>query len=271
MKKKLLSLALVATMVFGMSISAFAADLDDATELTTGQAVTGTSQVVEPTIKVTVPTSTKIYVNPYKIPYKVDGVFYNSQIVSVPQVIVNESDVPLAISISELKATAGSNVTLLPATDGKAPTLEDSDTGKKAFVYFSIVKGGKWDAKLNDGEGAWTGNAIPTTFSGSTCTALSSEAAAVAEPFVVDAMKKTVKEVAKKESDQAKAKEVDPKTGNYVTVTIEGDKLVTTTETPSIVTYGFGGFLNGKSATVWEEADTINPGYKFTFKILENK
>ena len=268
MKKRLLTLVLATTMVMSMSISAFAATIDDAGDLADQEVVVGESTVKEPTVKITVPTSTSIILNPYKISFEQNGAIVNNQVVSVPQVIVNESDVPVAVSISSLKVTT--DVAMLAAENGKAPTIAAEDNAKKAFVYFNIGKG-SWDATA----GAWTGK-IATTYADASCTALTTTAAEVKDAIVLDAMKVTVKKTKTADGDAAKTKAVDPKTGNYVTVTIAADAqdvqwTTTTTETPSVAAYGFGGFLNNHTTAVWDEDDTISPQYKFTFALQSNK
>ncbi len=76
--KKLLASVLVATMVFGCTITAFAADdAPTASALTNADAntkggystqVTGDATVETPVIKIVVPTTTSVVLNPYKIP-----------------------------------------------------------------------------------------------------------------------------------------------------------------------------------------------------------
>ena len=47
-----------------------------------------------PEIKVTVPASGELFINPYEMPVEINGAFIGYQIVSTPTVIQNESVVP---------------------------------------------------------------------------------------------------------------------------------------------------------------------------------
>lgn len=271
MKKRILALVLSAVMVMGLSITAFAADgeIDTVTALTTGQAVTVTSTTTAPTIKVTVPTTAALTLNPYKISYTdAAGNIATNQIVSVPQAIVSESDVPLTVVLDKSFKATVANVTLDAAgSDGKAPAAyTDATTAKKGFIYLGVAAA-KWNATSKKFEGA-----VPTSFNSATCAVLSETAPTEdIELYVLPAMK-----VAKKTSTTgtAAARALDEKSGNYVTVeavTADGKtSYVTTTETPSAVAFGFGGFLNQYATTAWATTDTVTPTVKFTFKLNSN-
>lgn len=131
MKKKLLALVLAGIMTFGASMTTFAADAS-VTDSTTETAVTGTGLVNLPTIKITVPTTFNIVLNPYQIAYEVDGETYKTQIVTVPQLITNESDVAVAVNIKEFTATPGGETKVLPKAVGKA-------TDKSVYLYLEVV------------------------------------------------------------------------------------------------------------------------------------
>lgn len=131
MKKKLIALALAGVMTFGTSLTAFAADAE-VTDTATETTVTGTGSMNVPTIKVTVPTSFNVVLNPYQIAYEVDSESYKTQIVTVPQLITNESNVAVAVNVKEFKATPSSDVKLSAKAVGKA-------TDKSVYLYLDIV------------------------------------------------------------------------------------------------------------------------------------
>lgn len=133
MKKKLMSVLLVATMIMGLSISASATEINTMDGIGTGTAVTGSATMQLPTIKVTVPTTTAIVINPFQMTYDVNGVTGSSQIVSGLYPITNESNVALAMNVQELTITS-TTVDALTA----APTSKD--TGKAIYLYMAVGK-----------------------------------------------------------------------------------------------------------------------------------
>lgn len=140
MKKKLLALILAGCMTFGASLTAFAADSVDLNNSDKSEAeITGTGKMNLPTLKVTVPTAFDVVLNPYQIAYDVEGTSYKTQIVTVPQLITNESDVAVAINISAFKAAPASGVTVTPKAVGKA-------TDKSVYLYLEVVNSASEDA-----------------------------------------------------------------------------------------------------------------------------
>lgn len=132
MKKRLLALVLAGVMTFGASLTAFAADAS-VTDTTTETTVTGSGAINVPTIKVTVPTAFDVVLNPFQIAYEdADGNTQKTQIVTVPQLITNESNVAVAVNVKEFKATPSTGVTLLPKAVGKA-------TDKSVYLYLDMV------------------------------------------------------------------------------------------------------------------------------------
>ncbi len=153
MKKKLLALALAGVMTFGASLTAFAADATVDNTTTSEAEITGTGSMNLPTIKVTVPTSFNVVLNPFQIAYTVDDVVYKTQIVTVPQLIANESDVAVAVNVSEFKATPEGDAKLAAKSVGKL-------TDKSVYLYLEIVN----SASDNAGEAKFTGSGlVPTT------------------------------------------------------------------------------------------------------------
>lgn len=136
MKKKILALVLAATMAFGASMTVLADDstLEDSSSLTAGQEVTGDATVELPTLKVTVPTTTAIVINPYKISYTNEtdsSLTGNSQIISAEQTIKNESNVAVAVNVSSLTGTPSEGLAL--ATTDKLPAT------KSVFLYLEVL------------------------------------------------------------------------------------------------------------------------------------
>lgn len=131
MKRRVLALILAGVMALGGSMTAFAADAT-VNDISTATTVTGTGSMNLPTIKVTVPTAFNVVLNPYQIAYEVDGTDYKTQIVTVPQLITNESDVAVAVNVKEFTATPSSDVKVVAKTVGRA-------TDKSVYLYLEIV------------------------------------------------------------------------------------------------------------------------------------
>lgn len=139
MKKKVMALVLAGIMTVGASMTTFAADTP-VTDSTTATEVTGTGQVKLPTLKVTVPTAFDVVLNPFQLAYEdADGNKYKTQIVTVPQVIKNESDVAVAINIKEFKATPAGDAKVVQKAVGKA-------TDKSVYLYLEVVNVASEDA-----------------------------------------------------------------------------------------------------------------------------
>ncbi len=88
-----------------------------------------------PVIQVIVPSTGRVYVNPFKIPITIgsDDEESDAQIVSLPSGIVNNSEVPVDVDITVLGTVKeGSDMNLVAA-----PT-NGTGTAKNAFVYFEI-------------------------------------------------------------------------------------------------------------------------------------
>ena len=136
--KKLFALILSCAMMLGLAATAFA-DLieepDDQTGLY-GAETTIEGEVSAPTIKVTVPTSGAVAINPYGMEYTVDGLdeAATDKIISPVHVIKNESDVAISIDVSIVGTPAHDEVLLATGA------LKGTETTKSVFMYFEIVE-----------------------------------------------------------------------------------------------------------------------------------
>lgn len=102
-----------------------------------------------PEIKVTVPASGELFINPYEMPVEINGAFIGYQIVSTPTVIQNESVVPLKISATVTGTIKKDSDMTLSST-----SVDASYTKKKAFIYFEIQPTNDpdtvtWDSEYN--------------------------------------------------------------------------------------------------------------------------
>lgn len=138
-RRKLMAAALATTLVLSSSVLAFADDqnITDIAGLATGKEITGTSTVNSPNIKVTVPTSADIIINPFKMEYTSASITTpnKSQVISAEQSIKNESDVAVAVNVAELKAEPSEGVTLATT----------STSGGKVTAKTNIITLGKKD------------------------------------------------------------------------------------------------------------------------------
>jgi len=156
MKKKMIAIALAMVMTMGMSVTAFA---DPITQ--SGDAeMRGTAEVKTPTIKVVVPTSFVVKVNPYSIPFKIDGTEYNSQIVSPVSYIASYSDVPVVVTVTDAtaKSATANAVTIVDA-------VANNETAKKAELQLAVKETTGYNTKTGWGVGSeakFTAKFVPT-------------------------------------------------------------------------------------------------------------
>lgn len=143
MKKKLVTLLLAATMMVGGTLNVFAADnttdLEGSEAAATGSEVTGESTVNLPVVKVTVPTTADIVINPFQMSYADEGagIEGNSQIISAEHEISSSSNVAVAVNVADLTTTE--------VTEGisvATAALTSKVTTKSAFLYLEVVKAG---------------------------------------------------------------------------------------------------------------------------------
>lgn len=152
--KKMLSMIMAIAMVASLAVTAFASSTSDSyvgvsggnPDASTSENITDTnkaftstvkSKVKAPTIKVTIPTTNNVYLNPYKMTVNVAGSEKSDEIVGVPTVIKSASDCKLAFS-AVVTGKASTGVTLEKASvkdsDGK-------DTKKTNSVYMFVYFG----------------------------------------------------------------------------------------------------------------------------------
>lgn len=88
-----------------------------------------------PEIRVTVPSTASIFINPYEMSVEIDGGASTDQIISTPAAIKNESPVPLSVNVT-ITGYLKENCIMRLASE----SVKDSDTTSKcAFIYFEIV------------------------------------------------------------------------------------------------------------------------------------
>ena len=128
--KKIMSTALAGAMALSLSVPAFAAANSD-TSLEQNTAITGTTQA--PTIKITVPATGAVTVNPYKMEVTVGSDTKTDQIISATQFIENASDVAVKVS-AQVTGTAAGNLAFATAS-----TQTKAVTTNSVFMYFEMV------------------------------------------------------------------------------------------------------------------------------------
>jgi hypothetical protein len=142
MKKKILSAILALTMVMGISVASFAEDatLSGSEAATGGQAVTVSSTTTTPTIKVVVPTTAAIIINPFQLEVDIDGAGSGQekstdQIISPVYTIKSESNVDIAVNVSTFKVekkTGSSDIAFVSKSAKSA-------TAKSAYIYLFVA------------------------------------------------------------------------------------------------------------------------------------
>lgn len=129
MRKKILATLLATTMVVGSTLGVTATEINTpGADGAYSSTVTGDSVITTPTIKITVPTSVSLTIDPYNIGTK-------GQIASDDQYIKNESNVAISVGMGLYaeKKTDESEVVLASAA------LKGNETTKSVFAYADIV------------------------------------------------------------------------------------------------------------------------------------
>lgn len=156
MRKRLFCAVLALIMLFSAQSEA-AASLQQST------VIDATCRL--PVIRVSIPTSGSVYLNPFELPVSIDGRSEERQIVSSLGQIANESDVALDVDVTVTGAV----------TSGSTMSLADSPTGgvgsiKSAFVYFEIHQTDgldydlvDWDAEFDAVKHIVVTDGVPTT------------------------------------------------------------------------------------------------------------
>lgn len=135
MNKKFISSVLAGACALSMtSIATFAADTaisDLGSDGAATQQVTFTSTTAMPTLKVTVPTTADVVINPYKIAVTTP-IAGNDTIMSPEYEIKNESDCGIAVSAT-VKATPGGAAAMATSA------LKGTETTKSVFMYLETT------------------------------------------------------------------------------------------------------------------------------------
>jgi len=152
LKKKILSFVMAGVFAASMAVT----PANAATKMPWNQRSTQITALCRlPRIRVTVPTSGTVYINPLKIPVKIGtGEEDNGQIVSVPRCIANESEVPVIVNATVTGTVKTGSTMELSDTSTKGLGLTD----KYAFVYFEMQRANPdddlekitWDSRYNE-------------------------------------------------------------------------------------------------------------------------
>jgi len=145
--KKILSFVMAGAFAMGLSApTAGAAETNLTTEIS--------ALCRLPDVRVTVPTTGMVYINPFKIPVDIGtGEAESGQILSVPESIANESEVPIMVNVTVTGTLKeGSSMGLNSST-----TKDTGLTSKRAFIYFEMKAVGPdddlnsiaWDAEYD--------------------------------------------------------------------------------------------------------------------------
>lgn len=138
--KKLMSAALAGVMALSMGATALASGTT-VTDLSEGAELELTSVTKGATIRIAVPTSLTIGLNPYEMNVKldngklVDDTAAGAQVISPIYKLENQSTLPIDVAISVAATAEG--VTLL--TSGT--TIPSTDTSKSAIVQMKYIAG----------------------------------------------------------------------------------------------------------------------------------
>lgn len=133
--RKVMSALLAGAMVLSLSSTAFASTTDITTVdgMTEGQVIEVTGKTNTANIKITVPTTGSIVLNPYGLSYTDEVVTTAStaQVISAVQAIKNESELPVKVSTSVTGTIEG-------ATFATATAVAEGE--KKVFLEFGVEK-----------------------------------------------------------------------------------------------------------------------------------
>ena len=142
MKRKKLLCALL-TLILLFSIKPAAAALTDVERATVIEASTRL-----PVIRVSVPTSASVYINPLELTVRIGGESADEQIISSYCYLANRSEVPIDVDVTVTGSVKeGSDMTLVSSPTG------GTGTSKNAFIYFQMQQTNtsdrdevRWDA-----------------------------------------------------------------------------------------------------------------------------
>lgn len=164
LKKRFVPLVLACVLVMALAAPAFAAS-------TSPYSTTLDGQYVQAEIDVTVPTTGRVFINPYALPVKLTalkektdatdsdtnpvveatgGSILNQQIVTEPMFITNKSEVNLAVkvhvtaTVHQQQDTSGNNIGKGIKFVATAPKADD--TGKSIYAYLQMKVADELDA-----------------------------------------------------------------------------------------------------------------------------
>ena len=232
MKKRLFALFMACVMTMALAVTAFAAADDGSV---TGGAdgfdanVEATVTPKDPIIKVTVPTTVDVFLNPYNLKVDVsedgDGSETSSDpVVTVTQFLISESNVALAVSATVSGVVDVDSGLKLVDT---APTTYDED--KNAYLYLQVVAAGAYDS----GESKFAAPSDWGTFNMSTNPVVGTEEVTVENMYTIPA--------AEFETD------------------------LTTVKTPTAAAFRLFGAVAPSPTTPWTAADSVTVTIVFTF------
>lgn len=136
--KKVVSGMMAGALALSMAVPAFATDITNSEGLATGASTEVTGTTTTPTIKVTVPATGGVVINPYKMSVKVDltggsnKVANTDQILSTPWYIKSESDVKLDV-YATVTGKAEGNAVFASAE------LKGTETTNSVFMYLEAL------------------------------------------------------------------------------------------------------------------------------------
>lgn len=154
--KRFIAGLLTAAMVIGTftMVAAEPTELTDATNL--NQTVSGDSTTQAPKIKILVPTDASFVINPYKITVTNDGVSSNSAIISPKNVITNESEVPVAVSVESFVVDNGTyDTTTKKYSTGVTVMSGSALKAKNKSIYLHMLVGQKKTTEADE-DGIYT-------------------------------------------------------------------------------------------------------------------
>lgn len=141
--KKMTALALAVVMCLSLAVSAFAADVTDATK---GANVKVSGVTTVPTIKIEVPTAAAVVLNPYAMKLKSDlsGVIDTSgtnqeKVISPVYAVINKSNIDIKVGVTATGTATG-------VTFAKASVAAVANKDKQAFVKLVMKGASKTDA-----------------------------------------------------------------------------------------------------------------------------
>lgn len=118
-----------------------------------------------PIVRVLVPTTGRVYINPLKFPIYIGDSTNNEQIVSTPLCLANMSDAPVKVDVT-VTGTVKADSAMSLATHPTGGT----GTNKAAFVYFEIQQGNsddmdkvEWDSAYDASKHLMLVNGVPVT------------------------------------------------------------------------------------------------------------